>query len=231
MTPDERVETALGHRFRDRQLLDLALTHRSAGRQGRADRQHNERLEFLGDAVLGQLVAERLYRLRPLESEDALSIVRASLVRKETLAEISVTLGLGDAIRLGSGERQSGGHKRPSILANALEALIGAVYLDGGHEAAGTLIDRLYGDRLVTASADAAKDAKTRLQEYLQAQNQALPVYAVEAVSGLAHARVFSVSCRIPAWDLCISAQGTSRRAAEIAAAGRALDEVHKRGF
>ncbi|MFM7118759.1 MAG: ribonuclease III [Gammaproteobacteria bacterium] len=231
MTPDERVESALGHRFRDRQLLDLALTHRSAGRQGRADRQHNERLEFLGDAVLGQLVAERLYRLRPLESEDALSIVRASLVRKETLAEIASILGLGDAIRLGSGERQSGGHKRPSILANALEALIGAVYLDGGHEAAGTLIDRLYGDRLVTASADAAKDAKTRLQEYLQAQNQALPVYAVEAVSGLAHARVFSVSCRIPAWDLCIAAQGTSRRAAEVAAAGRALDEVHKRGF
>jgi ribonuclease-3 len=209
MTPDERIEAALGYQFRDRELFTLALTHRSAGKAGRADRQHNERLE----------------------SEDALSIVRASLVRKETLATMAATLGLGDAIRLGTGERQSGGHKRPSILANALEALIGAVFLDGGHEAAGALVDRLYGDRLVTASADAAKDAKTRLQEYLQGQNQALPVYAVERVSGLAHARVFSVSCRVPAWDLCISAQGTSRRAAEIAAAGRALDEVQKRGL
>lgn len=217
MTPDDRVERALDYRFRDRELFARALTHRSASRH------HNERLEFLGDAVLGYAVADRLYRARPLESEDVLSILRASLVRKESLAEIGARLGLGEAIRLGAGERNSGGHERPSILANALEALIGAVHMDGGEAAAVALVDRLFGDRFETASAAAAKDAKTRLQEHLQAQNMPLPVYAVVAAAGAAHKRVFTVHCRVEAFELEVSASGSSRRAAEIAAAEQAL--------
>ncbi len=223
MTPDERVERAIGYRFGDRELFARALTHRSAGRS------HNERLEFLGDAVLGYAVADRLYRARPLESEDVLSILRASLVRKESLAEIAARLGLGDAIRLGAGERHSGGHERPSILANALEALIGAVHIDGGEAAAVALVDRLFGERFHTASAAAAKDAKTRLQELLQAQNAALPVYAVVAAAGAAHKRVFTVHCQIDAFALEVSASGHSRRAAEIAAAEEALRVLEAR--
>jgi ribonuclease-3 len=217
MTPEERVERALGYHFGDRDLLARALTHRSAGRL------HNERLEFLGDAVLGYAVADRLYRARPQESEDVLSILRASLVRKESLAAIAARLGLGDAIRLGAGERNSGGHERPSILANALEALIGAVHMDGGEVAAMALVDRLFGDRFDTASAAAAKDAKTRLQEHLQAQNLALPVYAVVDTAGAAHKRTFTVHCRVDTFGLEVSASGSSRRAAEIAAAEQAL--------
>jgi ribonuclease-3 len=218
-----RLEASLGYRFADAALLLQALTHKSHGHP------HNERLEFLGDAVLGYVVADRLYRLRPGEREDALSLIRASLVRKETLAEVAAELGLGPHLRLGLGERRSGGHRRPSILANSLEAVIGAVHLDGGVEAAAALIDRLLGARMASASAHAAKDSKTRLQELLQSANLALPEYTIEETTGVAHARTFTVRCHVAALDLSVVAEGPSRRAAETEAAARMLDQVAAR--
>jgi len=215
-----RLEAALGYAFRDRDLLAQALTHRSCGRS------HNERLEFLGDAVLGYVVADRLYRLRPDEREDALSLIRASLVRKETLAEVAVEIELGRHLRLGVGERRSGGHRRPSILANALEAIIGAVQLDGGIDAAAALVDRLLGARMTLASADTAKDPKTRLQELLQGVNLAVPEYSIEETTGVAHARTFTVRCHVAALDFSVAAAGPSRRAAEAEAAARMLEQV-----
>lgn len=218
--PIARLEAALDYRFRDIALLEQALTHKSHGRP------HNERLEFLGDAVLGYVVADRLYRARPGEHEDSLSLIRASLVRKETLADVAGELSLGVYLRLGLGERKSGGHRRPSLLANALEAIIGAVHLDGGIEAATTLVDRLLGARMAGASAAAAKDPKTRLQELLQGANLPLPEYTIEETAGVAHARTFSVSCRVAAFDRVVVANGPSRRAAEIEAAARMLEQV-----
>lgn len=218
--PVTRLEAALGYRFHDGALLEQALTHKS---YGRCD---NERLEFLGDAVLGFVVADRLYRMRPDEHEDSLSLIRASLVRKETLAEVARELDLGSYLRLGVGERRSAGHRRPSLLANALEAIIGAVHLDGGVEAAAALIDLLLGMRMAAASADAAKDPKTRLQELLQGANLALPEYAIEETSGVAHDRMFTVSCRVAAFDRVVVAEGRSRRAAETDAAARMLVQV-----
>jgi ribonuclease-3 len=215
-----RLEAALGYSFRDRLLLEQALTHKSCGRD------HNERLEFLGDAVLGYLVAERLYRLRPAEREDALSLIRSSLVRKETLAEVAGELELGRYLRLRIGERRSGGHRRISILADALEAIIGAVQCDGGIDAAGALVDRLLGARMAAASADTAKDPKTRLQELLQGSNLPVPEYGIEATTGVAHARTFTVRCHVPALGLATVASGGSRRAAEAEAAARMLEQV-----
>jgi ribonuclease-3 len=218
--PAARLQRALQYQFRDPSLLQQALTHKSHGRN------HNERLEFLGDAVLGYVVADRLYRLRPDEHEDSLSLIRASLVRRETLAAIARELDLGTHLRLGAGERKSGGHRRPSLLANALEAIIGAVCLDGGIDAAAALIERLLGERMAAASADSAKDAKTRLQELLQGANLALPEYAIDKVTGVAHARTFTVSCRVAAFDRIVVAEGPSRRAAETAAAAGMLEQV-----
>lgn len=218
--PGSRLEAALGYRFVDGGLLEQALTHKSHGRH------HNERLEFLGDAVLGYVVADRLFRMRPDEHEDSLSLIRASLVRKETLADVARELGLGAHLRLGQGERKSGGHRRPSLLANALEAIIGAVHLDGGIAAAAALIDRLLVARMQAASADAAKDAKTRLQELLQSANLPLPEYTIEETSGVAHARTFAVKCRVEAFDLSVVASGPSRRVAETEAAARMLVQV-----
>ena len=213
----------LGYQFRDDRLLEQALTHKSFARD------HNERLEFLGDAVLGYVVADRLYRLRPDEHEDALSLIRASLVRKETLAEVARELDLGSYLRLGIGERKSGGHRRPSLLANALEGVIGAVHLDGGIAAAASLVERLLDSRMEAATADAAKDAKTRLQELLQGANLPLPEYTIEETTGAAHARTFAVMCRVPELDLAVVAQGASRRAAETEAASLMLAEVAAR--
>lgn len=218
-----RVERMLAYRFRNPALLEQALTHKSHGRR------HNERLEFLGDAVLGYVVADRLYRMRPDEHEDALSLIRASLVRKETLAEVAGAIGLGTHLRLGGGERRSGGHRRPSLLANALEAVIGAVHLDGGIDAATALVDRLLGERMATASAARAKDAKTRLQELLQGANLALPEYTIEETTGVAHARTFVVRCHVAAFELSVVAEGPSRRAAETEAAARMLEQVAPR--
>jgi len=215
-----RLETALGYRFQDRRLLEQALTHRSAARP------NNERLEFLGDAVLGYVIAEELYRTRERDAEDVMTLMRASLVRKETLAEVARELDLGSSIRLGSGERSSGGHKRSSILADGLEAVFGAIHLDGGIEAVRDVIVRLFGVRMAALDANQVKDAKTRLQEYLQGANLSLPVYKIVETSGTAHERVFLVSCGIPELGLEVTARGRSRRAAEKSAANIMLERI-----
>jgi len=208
----------LGHSFREPALLRQALTHRSYGTP------HNERLEFVGDAVLNCVVARALYDRFPDIPEGDLSRARASLVNQDTLAKVARRLGLGDAIRLGEGELRSGGDKRASILADALEAVIGAVFLDGGFDAARAVIDAAYDDILQDADPSAlAKDPKTRLQEWLQARRIAVPEYVVLATSGEAHAQRFEVECRIPALGLATAGSGTSRRAGEQAAAAEAL--------
>ena len=215
-----RLERALGHRFGRRALLEQALTHKSFAKS------HNERLEFLGDAVLGYVVATRLFEIYPDAHEDTLSLLRAKLVRKETLAEVARELELGEYLRLGVGERRSGGHQRASILADALEAVIGAVHLDGGVEAARGVILRLIEPRMRSLDPETLKDAKTRLQERLQGANLDLPEYVIESTSGSAHARVFVVCCRVAAFDLQVSAEGRSRRAAEKRAAEIMLERV-----
>jgi len=208
----------LGHSFREPALLRQALTHRSYGTP------HNERLEFVGDAVLNCVVARALYDRFPDIPEGDLSRARASLVNQDTLAKVARRLWLGDAIRLGEGELRSGGDKRASILADALEAVIGAVFLDGGFDAARAVIDAAYDDILQDADPSAlAKDPKTRLQEWLQARRIAVPEYVVLATSGEAHAQRFEVECRIPALSLATAGSGTSRRAGEQAAAAEAL--------
>lgn len=208
----------LGYRFRDPDRLQRALTHRSAGSR------HNERLEFLGDAVLGFVIAEALHRSLPDADEGHLSRLRAALVRRETLAELARTVGLGERLRLGGGELKSGGFRRASILADTLEALIGAAYLDGGLPAARTVLERLYAERLRDLpSADALKDAKTRLQELLQGRGLSLPVYRVESVTGEEHRRRFTVVCEIADADRASVGSGTSRRRAEQAAAEHML--------
>lgn len=212
---------ALGYRFLDETLLDQALTHRSAGGQ------HNERLEFLGDAVLGLVVSQMLYEVRPDADEGGLSRLRARLVRRETLEELARELGLGDRLRLGSGELRSGGHRRGSILANGLEAVIGAAFLDGGWQAADVLVRRLLAPRVtVLPAVEDLRDPKTRLQEWLQGRGSPLPAYEVEQVSGAPHAQQFHVICRLAAPGLTVPGQGGSRRGAEQAAAARALREL-----
>lgn len=216
----ERLQRALGYQFVDAALLERALTHKSFGKA------HNERLEFLGDAVLGYVVAERLYASLPDAHEHAMSLVRASLVRKETLAEVAREIDLGDFLRLGVGVKRGGGHRLASILADTLEAVIGAVQVDGGVDEARRLILRLLGSRMRDLDPESLKDAKTRLQERLQGANLPLPEYAIEATSGSAHARVFTVSCRVAAFDLVVQADGRSRRAAEKQAAAQMLERL-----
>lgn len=217
------LERALGYRFRNGELLDLALTHKSFAKV------HNERLEFLGDAVLGYAVASALYQELPDAHEHAMSLLRASLVRKETLADVAKELELGNYVRLGSGARRSGGHRLDSILADTLEALIGAIHLDGGIEPARAVVLHLFGARMRDLDPEALKDAKTRLQELLQGENLPLPEYAIEATDGSSHARVFTVSCRVEAYGLVASGQGRSRRAAEKQAAALMLEQVAAR--
>lgn len=218
--PDERLEAALGYRFEDPHLLARALTHKSFARS------HNERLEFLGDAVLGYLVADRLYQEQHEAHEDTLSLLRASLVRKETLAAIAAELDLGDYLRLGVGVRRGGGHRLDSILADALEALIGAVHLDGGIEEARRVTLALLETRMKDLDPEALKDAKTRLQELLQGASMELPEYTIDSTTGSAHARTFTVCCRVPGFDLEVTARGRSRRAAEQRAAALMLEQV-----
>lgn len=213
-----RLEQALGHRFDKPELLRQALTHRSHSSP------HNERLEFLGDSVLNCAVAMLLFRKFPTLKEGELSRLRASLVRQETLAEIATTLGLGDALRLGEGELKSGGFRRPSILADALEAIFGAICLDAGFEAALSTIERLYRERIEHLDPHSAgKDAKTALQEWLQGRRLPLPQYQLMETHGDAHAQEFVVACNIPALDLSVTGRGSSRRAAEQEAAQSAL--------
>jgi len=211
----------LGYVFADDGLLDLALTHRSASSR------NNERLEFLGDAVLGLVVARALYERRPDAGEGPLSRFRARLVRGETLADVARELGLGSLVQLGSGETRTGGFQRSSILASALEAVIGAVYLDGGMAAAEQVIRTLFAARL-DALPDAAElaDPKTRLQEWLQARGHRPPVYAVNQVAGAAHEQTFEVTCAVDGLGLSFAGHGASRRTAEQDAAARALEAI-----
>ena len=209
----------LRYKFAATNLLDQALTHRSAGSN------NNERLEFLGDSVLGLIVSEQLYQAEPRADEGGLSRIRASLVKRSTLAEIAAEIELGDLVRLGSGELKSGGHNRQSILADTLEAVLGAIFLDGGYPAAKNTILNIYGSRLENfPDEESLKDFKTRLQETLQGRGLPPPEYVVSDVSGAAHAREFQVACRVQSMSLETTGQGTSRRLAEQDAAGRALE-------
>ena len=211
----------LGYRFQDEDLLQLALTHRSTAGDD------NERLEFLGDAILGLVIAEALYASHPRADEGTLSRLRARLVRRQTLEELAREIDLGELLRLGVGELRAGGHRRSSILGNSLEAVFGAVFLDGGWTAARQVILRLLDTRLVGLDADEdLRDPKTRLQELLQAQGHALPAYDVERVTGSAHAQQFDVICRLVTPRLEARGQGSSRRAAEQQAAEQALREL-----
>ncbi len=215
---------SLGCEFRQPALLEAAVTHRSAGSR------NNERLEFLGDAVLGFVIAECLFEKFPEASEGQLSRLRASLVKRETLAEVARELDLGDYLRLGSGELKSGGFRRDSILADALEAILGAILLDRGYEACHACIHRLFTDKLARlSSADELKDPKTLLQELLQSRHLGLPVYEVTSVTGKAHRQHFVVACRVVDLDLSVTGEGSNRRGAEQASARRMLDQVEAR--
>lgn len=218
-----RLQETLDYRFAQRVLLEEAVTHRSA--QG----SNNERLEFLGDAILNFVIASELFDCRPLESEGVLSRLRASLVNRASLARLARDLELGSYLRLGSGELKSGGHRRDSILADALEAVFGAVYLDGGYEAARRLILRLYRDSLQDLpEATELKDPKTRLQEYLQATRQTLPTYSVLEISGKAHDQSFRVRCSVAGDGHCTEGVGGSRRQAEQRAAEAMLEVLQR---
>lgn len=213
-----RLEQALGYRFTRPELLRQALTHRSHSSP------HNERLEFLGDSVLNCTVAILLFQQFPNLKEGELSRLRANLVRQETLAEIAADLNIGDALRLGEGELKSGGFRRPSILADALEAVFGAIYLDTGFDAARASIERLYRARIERIDPrQSGKDAKTALQEWLQGRRLPLPHYELAETRGDAHAQEFVVHCSIPSLDLQATGRGASRRAAEQEAAQSAL--------
>ncbi|KVN54270.1 ribonuclease III [Burkholderia stagnalis] len=219
--PLSQLESRLRYEFRNAELLRQALTHRSHSAT------HNERLEFLGDSVLNCAVAALLFQRFGKLDEGDLSRVRANLVKQQSLYEIAQALNISDGLRLGEGELRSGGFRRPSILADAFEAIIGAVFLDGGFEAAQGVIKRLYVPILDHIDPRTlGKDAKTLLQEYLQGHKIALPTYTVVATHGAAHNQQFEVECTVPKLDVKVSGSGASRRAAEQAAAKKALDEV-----
>jgi len=212
------LQTTLGYRFNDAYLLQQALTHRSC------PGDNNERLEFLGDAVLDVVIAEVVFRTHANAPEGDLSRLRASLVKDTSLAELSSSLGLGDHLVLGGGERKSGSHRRESILADALEAIFGAVYLDAGFEAARSVIERAFGDRLTNLpSVDELQDPKTRLQEWLQARTLGLPSYELASVSGKAHQQKFEVSCSVRDGTTMTIGSGTTRRNAEQESAEKML--------
>jgi ribonuclease-3 len=215
--PAATLRDRLGYAFREPGLLAQALTHRSYGAV------HNERLEFVGDAVLNCVVAAALYERFPRLAEGDLSRLRANLVNRDTLARLARDVGVGGEVRLGEGELRSGGAERPSILADGLEALFGAVFLDGGFEAARTVVERVFETEFTAVDPTVSgKDPKTRLQEWLQGRRLPLPEYAVVDVIGEQHAQTFTVECRIPALGVVAPGRGTSRRAAEQAAAATA---------
>ena len=213
------VERSFGYALEDVELFQAALTHRSAGGE------HNERLEFLGDSVLNCAVARLLYDAHPGADEGALSRLRATLVSGETLALLASDLDLGEHLHLGAGELKSGGYRRASTLADALEALVGAIFVEAGFDAAAASVKHVIGRRLEELpTADALKDPKTRLQETLQARGLALPVYALTAASGDPHAQLFTVTCEVPTFGLLAIGKGGSRRSAEQSAARKLLD-------
>jgi ribonuclease-3 len=213
----------LGYTFSDFSLAEQALTHRSFGNN------HNERLEFLGDSILNFTIAEALFQRFPAADEGDLSRMRARLVKGETLAEIAREYALGDCLNLGPGELKSGGFRRDSILADAMEALIGAIYLDGGLAACRERVVAWYEPRLrQIVPGETNKDAKTRLQELLQRRGRALPVYQLLDTHGEAHHQQFEVACEIPALQLRFTGSGGSRRSAEQMAAQAALDHLER---
>jgi ribonuclease-3 len=219
--PEAAVERRLGYSFRDGALLRQALTHRSFGTP------NNERLEFLGDGLLNFVVARLLYEQFSRLPEGDLSRLRAHLVNQQTLSELASSLSLGDHLRLGEGELKSGGFRRPSILADAFEAIIGAIFLDGGFAAAEDVLGRLYRPRIAQVDPAAlGKDPKTRLQEFLQGRRLALPKYAIVSVSGEAHEQQFLVECSIPELRVTTQGAGPSRRAAEQEAARAAFEQA-----
>jgi len=214
----DALQRRIGHRFSNATLLQRALTHRSFG----AD--HNERLEFLGDAVLAMAVSALLYERFSASDEGDLTRVRAHLVREDSLHRAALVLGLPEVLRLSEGEARGGGAQRASILADALEAIIGAAFLDGGFQPAHAVVQRIFGDVILATEADSwSKDAKTELQEWLQARRFAVPAYRIAATTGQAHAQTFEVECAVPALGLAERGQGKSRRAAEQEAARRML--------
>lgn len=214
--------TFAGHGFHDPGLLQQALTHCSAGSP------HNERLEFLGDALLNQIVAEALYLAWPRADEGALTRARAELVRESALAGIARELAIGEHLVLGPGEMKTGGHRRDSILADALEALVAAIHLDAGFEACKCVVLAWFAPLLAALPPPhkVGKDPKTRLQEWLQARQRGLPVYALVEETGDDHARIFKVSCTLAEPALNTMGEGSSRRAAEQQAAEAALQEI-----
>ena len=212
------LERRLGHRFSQPRLLERALTHRSAASE------HNERLEFLGDAVLTTAISSMLYQQQPDAAEGELTRMRAQLVREKSLHRLALALELPAAVRLSDGEARGGGAQRASILADAMEAIVGAVYLDGGFEAARRVIERLFGDTVAAAHVESSgKDAKTALQEWLQGRKLPVPSYRIVATTGQAHAQVFDVECAVEVLKVSARGSGRSRRAAEQEAAQKLL--------
>jgi ribonuclease-3 len=220
-SPINKLERKLGYQFNNAQLLDLALTHRSAAGL------HNERLEFLGDSILSFVIADDLYHRFPKVNEGDMSRMRATLVRGNTLAELGREFVLGDYLKLGPGELKSGGFRRDSILADAVEAIIGAIYLDSDIEKARQIILGWYQTRLDSIQPGLSqKDPKTRLQEVLQGRRKPLPVYSVTKIKGEAHNQEFTVSCEVAGIGTPVVGKGTSRRKAEQAAAEQALEQL-----
>ena len=217
----DKLQQLLNHKFSDPDLVRLALTHRSA------NKLNNERLEFLGDSLLGYIVAEILFEIFPQANEGELSRLRAMLVNKSTLAEIAREIDLKNFIQLGSGEKKSGGDNRDSILADAIEALIAAIYLDGGINSCKSLIEDWIADRIATESVvEQQKDAKTKLQEMMQAQGLSLPFYSVLEISGEAHEQNFLVECRVDVMTEPQKGTGSSKRNAEQQAANVMLTKL-----
>lgn len=222
--PLSRLQERIGYQFQEQQLLIDALTHRSFAAS------NNERLEFLGDGVLNLCIGLLLYERFPQIKEGRLSRLRANLVSQQPLYEIATGLRLGELLRLGEGEVRSGGTGRPSILADALESVFGAVLLDGGFEVARGVISRLFATRLAEIDPEQqGKDAKTRLQEWLQGRRLGLPVYTLRDTQGQAHAQTFVVECIVAALNVRTEGRGTSRKAAEQAAAEAACEQVESR--
>ena len=216
-----RLASLLGHQFADADLLKRAITHRSAGSR------HNERLEFLGDSILSLVIAETLYQRFPDVSEGDMSRMRATLVREKTLAELAREFDLGEYLILGPGELKSGGFRRESILADTVEAIIGAIYLDAGMDVIRQLLLNWYALRLEEIRPGAEqKDPKTRLQEFLQGRRRPLPSYVVVKVKGEAHNQEFTVQCEIEGVTPSVVGVGSSRRKAEQAAAEKALEQL-----
>lgn len=223
MKPDiDYLCRQLGYSFSDPRLIEQALTHRSAGGK------NNERLEYLGDAILGFVIADALYHHFPQASEGELSRLRSALVKRDTLAKIAREFSLGNYLNLGPGELRSGGHARASILADGVEAVIAAIYLDGGYERARQAILEIFSPRLRALNLDDhQKDPKTRLQELLQARKLELPVYEVIDISGDPHQQTFNVSCTVPGLQMQVEGSGSSRRKAEQDAATHLLSKLN----